>query len=282
MLDLRLKPLESLLFRSDLVAIGTFRCPAEHPLFRDTGPSSHHTFVFPRTSTAIRHEGREAFVAVPGMVTYYNQRQVYFREAVSAADHSDWSVVADDVLRDAVARHDPRAADDPAGPFRFRAGPADPRTLVEHRLLVDAIGARRPHDPLAVEERVVTILDRLLARAYSARGTAEQARRAVEGVEEAARRIARDPSRNDSLRDLARAAGLSPFHLCRLFARVRGTTLTSFRHGLRLSVALERLLGGASDLTALALDLGYSSHSHFTSAFRRHFGVPPSALRRRV
>ena len=48
---------------------------------------------------------------------------------------------------------------------------------------------------------------------------------------------------------------------------------------LRLRAALERLAGGANDLTALALDLGFSSHSHFADAFRREFGRTPSAVR---
>jgi AraC family transcriptional regulator len=33
------------------------------------------------------------------------------------------------------------------------------------------------------------------------------------------------------------------------------------------------------DLTELSVTLGYSSHSHFTAAFRRHYGIPPSLLR---
>ena len=37
---------------------------------------------------------------------------------------------------------------------------------------------------------------------------------------------------------------------------------------------------GERDLSRLALDLGYSSHSHFTAAFRRSFDVPPSAARK--
>jgi AraC-like DNA-binding protein len=32
----------------------------------------------------------------------------------------------------------------------------------------------------------------------------------------------------------------------------------------------------ADDLTALALDLGFSSHSHFSAVFRRTFGLTPS------
>jgi AraC-like DNA-binding protein len=50
-----------------------------------------------------------------------------------------------------------------------------------------------------------------------------------------------------------------------------------FLHRLRLRAALEELPECRGDITRLALDLGYSSHSHFTYAFRREFGVPPSA-----
>jgi AraC-like DNA-binding protein len=42
---------------------------------------------------------------------------------------------------------------------------------------------------------------------------------------------------------------------------------------------LESLASGADDLTSLALDLGFSSHSHFTDAFRREFGRTPSEVR---
>jgi AraC family transcriptional regulator len=48
---------------------------------------------------------------------------------------------------------------------------------------------------------------------------------------------------------------------------------------LRLRASLDRLADGADDLTALALDLGFSSHSHFADAFRREFGKTPSEVR---
>ena len=47
---------------------------------------------------------------------------------------------------------------------------------------------------------------------------------------------------------------------------------------LRLARALVEL-PHTNDLTMLALDLGFSSHSHFTAAFRRAFGSPPSVFR---
>jgi AraC-like DNA-binding protein len=45
---------------------------------------------------------------------------------------------------------------------------------------------------------------------------------------------------------------------------------------------MERLAEGASDLTAVALGLGFASHSHFSSAFRREFALPPSVFRREL
>ena len=49
---------------------------------------------------------------------------------------------------------------------------------------------------------------------------------------------------------------------------------------LRLRASLDRLAGGENNLTALALELGFSSHSHFADAFRREFGRTPSDVRR--
>ena len=47
---------------------------------------------------------------------------------------------------------------------------------------------------------------------------------------------------------------------------------------LRLARALTEL-PHADDLTGLALELGFSSHSHFSARFRRAFGVSPSRFR---
>ena len=108
-LEIRIKPVESLLFRGDIVAAGRFRCPAAHPLFHDSGPCSHHTFVFPRTATRIQHRGGPQFIAAPGSVAFYNQHQLYTRTKVSDIDASDWFTIADDVLLEMMSEHD-RAA----------------------------------------------------------------------------------------------------------------------------------------------------------------------------
>jgi AraC family transcriptional regulator len=98
-------------------------------------------------------------------------------------------------------------------------------------------------------------------------------------VEAAKREIARHLGRNITLRDVARIIRCTPWRLCREFRRVTGQTMTSYRHGLRVERALERLRDSPIDLTQLALELGYSSHSHFTHVFRRHIGLTPSEVR---
>ena len=98
-------------------------------------------------------------------------------------------------------------------------------------------------------------------------------------AEAAKSEIASDLSVRRSLGELARTLHTSPFHLARVFRAETGFTLAGYRQALRLRAALERLPGNDRDLSALALELGFSSHSHFTATFTREYGVPPSAVK---
>jgi AraC-like DNA-binding protein len=59
-------------------------------------------------------------------------------------------------------------------------------------------------------------------------------------------------------------------------------TTYQYLHRVRIREALHRIGDGEEDLLALALDLGYSSHSHFTRFFHRLVGVPPSQVWGRI
>lgn len=61
-----------------------------------------------------------------------------------------------------------------------------------------------------------------------------------------------------------------------------GVSLRRYVQLLRARVAADRLAQGARDLTGLALDLGFSDHSHFTNTFRGEWGTPPSSFRTRL
>ena len=102
-------------------------------------------------------------------------------------------------------------------------------------------------------------------------------RRAVERVKEA---VALAPADKWSVARLAHIANLSPFHLCRVFRQTVGTSLYDYVLHERLALGLLAVLGGGDELTPIALDAGFSSHSHFTARFRSFFGCTPAALRR--
>ncbi len=80
-------------------------------------------------------------------------------------------------------------------------------------------------------------------------------------------------------RTVAGHVGSSVFHLARIFKARTGFSLHAYRNQLRLRAALEQLRDPRVDLTSLALELGFSSHSHFTETFRRSFARTPSAVR---
>jgi AraC-like DNA-binding protein len=281
-LEVRIKPVEALLFRGEMVAVGKFRCLSTHPLFHDSGPCSHHTVVFPRTMTRIHHEDGPSFVGNPGFIGLFNMDQRYTRGRVSDIDASDWYTVADDVLLEMLRGVDPRAT--PERPFRIANGPSDAHSFAEQRILFTALERGDELDANGVEESVLRFLARALGSAYRVESPRSTALRSTEldAVEYAKQLIALDPASNIPLRVLADACSLSPFQLCRLFRIRTGGTITAHRHALRLRLALERLRDARGDLTGIALDLGYSSHSHFTFAFRRHFGFAPSAFLRAI
>jgi AraC-like DNA-binding protein len=78
-----------------------------------------------------------------------------------------------------------------------------------------------------------------------------------------------------TLAQLADIADCSIWHLASIFRSRVGLPIHRYMKRLRLRHALERLHRGCTDLTRLALDCGFSSHSHFTAAFRQEFGTTP-------
>jgi AraC family transcriptional regulator len=80
--------------------------------------------------------------------------------------------------------------------------------------------------------------------------------------------------------DLAHAVGMGRDRFLAAFRHSFGTTPARYARELRLDRARRRLEASAPDLTELALDLGFASHSHLTAAFRARYGIPPREYRR--
>jgi AraC family transcriptional regulator len=81
------------------------------------------------------------------------------------------------------------------------------------------------------------------------------------------------------LRELSRAAMLSPFHFHRVFQALVGATPAEFVKRLRLERALGLMARSrAPSLTSIALACGFASSSDFSRCFKQRFNVPPSAF----
>jgi AraC family transcriptional regulator len=275
-----------LLFASETLRVGRFEIAPETPGFAEAGQMRQAEFVFPRTSVWIEHADAPPFATDATLATLYNGGEPYRRRALDPdGDRCDWFAFAPGVLLDAIASVDPAIRERPERPFRFRHAPVDGLALLAQRQVARRLRAGDAHDPLAIEETMLAVLRRIVAAAYAGRDM----RRAVP-ARESGRRLASDvkafalPRVDErlTLDRIARAVEVSPFHLCRRFKAETGCTLHGWLLEVRLRRSLERVADARSDLAAVALDFGFATHSHFTTAFRRAFGTTPSAYRRQA
>jgi len=182
---------------------------------------------------------------------------------------------SDDLVRQAWGRNWP--AEFPNLVFR-------PGFAAELAALRDEL-AEDPGGPQDLEARLLLILDAAVAAARRHRGEARRtgavrpatARHRLARLE-VARALIADGEAGD-LDQVARAAGMSKFHLVRLFRAVHGETPMRYAEGLRLDRAAERLRGARGLIDEIGFEAGYETGSAFGRAFRRRFGVTPGAWR---
>jgi AraC family transcriptional regulator len=79
--------------------------------------------------------------------------------------------------------------------------------------------------------------------------------------------------------EIAAAVGVSPSHLHRIFRAETGSTLVNRVHRLRLEAAAQRLRETDQTVLAIAHEVGFTSQSHLTRLFTRHFGCAPGRYR---
>lgn len=282
-LVVELTPVERLLMRTRLVALGEFRCPTDHPQFRGGGPQACAYVVFPRTAVRISpHRGRPE-VCTPALAVYYNVGDSYERHAVcDQGDHCDWIAVSQTLLRELIGDD---AGESSRPGFAGAFSPVASNHFIAQRRIFDRLSSQRNLSALEIEEAVIPLLQHMHAEANSrwtrdrgkhcsSRPATERERRRI--VNDVRQLIAVNFAEDLSLSDLAEQAGCSPGHLARSFRALTGMSLHEYRNQLRLRVALPMLPDFRHNLSVLALELGFASHSHFGETFRRHFGLTPS------
>jgi AraC-like DNA-binding protein len=169
-------------------------------------------------------------------------------------------------------------------PFKDSHSPCSSDVYLKQRSVFGMVEAGAC-DSMQVEEAFFQVLGELVRgqvrfAVYRTVRTRREAAKHREQVEAAKEYIGREFRTALKLEGIAAEVGCSVFHLCRIFKRHTGESVHSFLTQMRLRSSIERLLDGEKSLTDLALDYSFSSHSHFTNAFRKCFGLAPKQLRK--
>jgi AraC-like DNA-binding protein len=219
--------------------------------------------VFPYRGVYARHLGRDQAVAEANQVLFFNAGEPYrVSHPVAGGDASLSLTIAESLLHEIVPR--PLLQDGAHPAFRRQRRRIDARSQALVALLRHGLH-KGTAQPLEAESLTLTLVQRALGPRTS------HAAEAGIGPQRLADRVklvlASDLTRRWTLGEIAAEVGGSPVYLTQIFRRVEGMPLYRYQLRLRLARALN-LLPQYDDLTALGLDLGFSSHSHFSAAFR--------------
>jgi AraC-like DNA-binding protein len=226
--------------------------------------------VFPYRGAYVRHVGRQEAVAEANQVVFFNRGQEYaISHPVGGGDACLSVSIGDDLLAELSPAE--QLADDGPPVFQRPTRGVDPRTQTLAAHLRHGL-TRGLFEPLQAESLTLSLVRRALGERISHARAASYGRRKL--ADRAKLVLASDPARRWTLTDVADEVGVSPVYLTQVFAQAEGVPLYRYQLRLRLAHALD-LLGAYDDLTDLALDLGFSSHSHFTAAFRKLYGRTP-------
>jgi AraC-like DNA-binding protein len=276
-----MQSLDTVVFESPLVRAAHFRCATRDPRFRDSGPVENCIVVFPRTAVWLTYAGSRPFVADPSLATIYNSGQEYRREAISReGDHCEWLAVSPSIAREISESVDEAACDNWDRPFAAMSAPVERDLYLSQRAFFTRL-ERGELSTLEAEETIIGLVSSVIARAYDQlRVRSDDTEWQIDLVERTKASLLSKLCGRQGLSDLSAEMQVSPFHLCRVFRRRTGKTLHEYKTDLRLRRALELIGQRTHDLSRVALECGFSSHSHFTSAMRGMFGSTPSELRK--
>jgi AraC-like DNA-binding protein len=230
--------------------------------------------VFPYRGVYVRYLGRDQAVAEANQVLFFNAEEGYrVSHPVPGGDASLTVVLNESLLREIS----PRAllCDGAGLAFRQQRLRIDPRAQVLVALLRHSL-REKIAESLEAESLALTLVARALGpRTTHVAGATVGRQRLVDRIKLV---LASDLARRWTLAEIASEVRGSPVYLTQLFQQVEGVPLYRYHLRLRLARGLD-LLGQYDDLTVLSLDLGFSSHSHFSAAFREAYGRSPSEFR---
>lgn len=233
--------------------------------------------AFPYRGLYQRHAAGDVVVAEPNQVIFFNAGEPFaITHPVPGGDASLLLFIDPAVLREL--------------PRPEMLHPGDAVSFTRQRLRIDpraqALTAMLRYslmtgiaEPLEAEGLALTLAQRALGPRTSHAVEARYGQlRLVDRIKLV---LSADLSRRWTLAEIADEVGGSPVYLTQVFRQVEGVPLYRYQTRLRLARALD-LIADYEDLTELGLELGFSSHSHFTAAFRQAYGRSPTEFRQSV
>ncbi|MDE1146312.1 MAG: AraC family transcriptional regulator [Azospirillaceae bacterium] len=265
------------LLRTDTMRISDVHCAGtcRHKSAEECAGATH--LVFPYRGLYVRHVGPDDAVAEANQVLFFNRDDGYRVSHPVTGGDACLSVMVDEALLHELApvEHLRPGGDLAFRPHRLRI---DPRAQALAALLRHSL-AQGTAETLEGEALTLTLIRRALGErtAHAPRSSAGRQKM----VDRAKVVLSGDLTRRWTLAEIGAEVGVSPVYLTQVFQQVEGVPLYRYQLRLRLARALD-LLPDYDDITALSLDLGFSSHSHFSAAFRQAYGRTPAEFQRTV
>jgi AraC family transcriptional regulator len=240
---------------------------------RSESHSPDFQVCLPYQGAFVWHVGRDDVVGDPNRVLFVTGDEGFRISQPTPAGYAELIITLQPhLLGEILGVSERRVSQHEA--FRARSAPASPALQL---MGVECVHrARRGHwDAFASEEWLVYFL-RACFESHAAPVDASPSTMRL--LKRAKSYLAAHVCAPLRLSEVAAAVGTSPSYLTTIFRRLEGVPLHRYLLQLRLARALVQL-PHAADLTTLACELGFSSHSHFTAAFRQSFGCTPSFFR---
>ncbi len=275
------------LFASSSLRISRWRCQARSPELSQDRSQPWHVLGFTHVGAfVLQAEGRRIVVDANTVMLTSPGMPYQTAHPFGCGDRGSSLVLRPSALRQIVRRYDPARIEKDPETFRFPSPHAicSPKGYLLQRLLFELLSRPNGADLMRIEETSLSLAEAAIEECFRKQparvspvraATALQHRECVEAAKGLLVERFREPLRLD---DLAMELNVSSCHLARLFKRETGLPIHRYLNRLRLRSALEELPACGHDLTNLALDLGFSSHSHFSASFGQEFGLTPSQV----
>lgn len=259
------------IFESELGLVEDYRCAGANRRRTPAGHSPDFQIGLPYDGLFVWHVGADAVVSDPNQVLFVAGGEDFHLSEPLPGPYAELIVTPRaDLLAELLGTDASRLSAHPL--FRQRRALAQPATQLGRTRALHGVR----WTGLEGDEALLGLMRTALGAGRTPCVVTGSTRRLVDAAKQFV--AARLASRL-RLACVARAVGASPAYLTDAFRRIEGLSLHRYVVRLRLARALVEL-PHAGDITALALDLGFSSHSHFTAAFRSAFGCTPSDVRR--